>query len=105
MEDLISDLNPLRRIRVEVDDFSGYYISRYLDFDFTRVYDGEQIQEVLCSVKDITEAVLLEDKLAQERDQNDRQIEMLGTILSTEPAMLENFINTAKRRTNDINSA
>lgn len=105
VEDLISDLNPLRRIRVEVDDFSGYYISRYLDFDFTRVYEGEEIKEVLCSVKDITEAVLLEDKLAQERDQNDRQIEMLGTILSTEPAMLENFINTAKRRTNDINSA
>ena len=48
VEDLISDLNPLRRIRVEVDDFSGYYISRYLDFDFTRVYEGEEIKEVLC---------------------------------------------------------
>ncbi|MBR1818669.1 MAG: hypothetical protein IJ780_00855, partial [Neisseriaceae bacterium] len=38
VEDLIDDLNPLHRIRVEVDDFSGYYETRYLDFNFSRVY-------------------------------------------------------------------
>lgn len=105
VEDLISDLNPLRRICVEVDDFSGYYVTRYLDFDFSRVYDGEQITEVLCSVKDITESFLLEDRLAQEREQNDQQIEMLGKILSTDPVLLNNFINTTQRRINDINAA
>ena len=105
VEDLIDDLNPLRRIRVEVDDFSGYYVTRYLDFKFSRVYKDDEIDKVLCSVGDITDAVILEDKLAAEREQNDRQIEMLGTILSADPAMLDNFISTTKRRINDINSA
>lgn len=105
VEDLIDDLNPLRRIRVEVDDFSGYYVTRYLDFKFSRVYSGDEIDKVLCSVADITDAVILEEKLAQEREQNDRQIEMLGTILSADPAMLDTFITTTKRRINDINSA
>lgn len=105
VEDLIDDLNPLRRIRVEVDDFSGYYVTRYLDFKFSRVYSGDEIDKVLCSVSDITDAVILEEKLAAEREQNDRQIEMLGTILSADPAMLDTFITTTKRRINDINSA
>ena len=105
VEDLIDDLNPLHRIRVEVDDFSGYYETRYLDFNFSRVYKGEAIDKVLCSVSDITNAVVLEEKLAAEREQNDRQIEMLGTILAAEPTMLDNFIKTTKRRINDINSA
>ena len=105
VEDLIDDLNPLHRIRVEVDDFSGYYETRYLDFNFSRVYEGEAIDKVLCSVSDITNAVVLEEKLAAEREQNDRQIEMLGTILAAEPTMLDNFIKTTKRRINDINSA
>lgn len=105
VEDLIDDLNPLRRIRVEVDDFSGYYVTRYLDFKFSRVYANDEIDKVLCSVADITDAVILEDKLAAEREQNDRQIEMLGTILSADPALLESFITTTKRRINDINSA
>ena len=105
VEDLIDDLNPLRRIRVEVDDFSGYYVTRYLDFKFSRVYSGDEIDKVLCSVADITDAVILEEKLAAEREQNDRQIEMLGTILSADPAMLDTFITTTKRRINDINSA
>ena len=105
VEDLIDDLNPLHRIRVEVDDFSGYYETRYLDFNFSRVYEGEAIDKVLCSVSDITNAVVLEEKLAAEREQNDRQIEMLGTILAAEPTMSDNFIKTTKRRINDINSA
>ena len=105
VEDLIDDLNPLRRIRVEVDDFSGYYVTRYLDFKFSRVYSGDEIDKVLCSVADITDAVILEEKLAAEREQNDRQIEMLDTILSADPAMLDTFITTTKRRINDINSA
>ena len=105
VEDLIDDLNPLHRIRVEVDDFSGYYETRYLDFNFSRVYEGEAIDKVLCSVSDITNAVILEEKLAQEREQNDRQIEMLGTILSADPTMLDSFIKTTKRRISEINSA
>lgn len=105
VEDLIDDLNPLHRIRVEVDDFSGYYETRYLDFNFSRVYEGEAIDKVLCSVSDITNAVILEEKLAAEREQNDRQIEMLGTILSADPTMLDSFIKTTKRRISEINSA
>ncbi|MDO5687050.1 MAG: ATP-binding protein [Neisseria sp.] len=103
VEDLITDLNPLHRIRVEVDDFSGYFVTRFLDFKFSRVYQGERIERVLVSVADTTEAVMLEDKLAQEREQNDRQIEMLSTILNADPGLLSGFISGTKRRINEIN--
>lgn len=93
---LINDLNPLSRIKVEVNDFNGFHITRYLDFKFSRVYYGKEIERILVSVNDITNAVHLEERLAQEREQNDQQIEMLATILNTDPRLMESFVNTVK---------
>lgn len=93
---LINDLNPLSRIKVEVNDFNGFHVTRYLDFKFSRVYYGKEIERILVSVNDITNAVHLEERLAQEREQNDQQIEMLATILNTDPRLMESFVNTVK---------
>lgn len=101
---LINDLNPLNRIKVEVNDFNGFYITRYLDFKFSRVYYGKEIERILVSVSDITNAVHLEERLAQEREQNDQQIEMLATILNTDPSLMDSFVNTVKSCINRTNS-
>ena len=103
VETLITDLNPLSKIQVEVDDFAGYYVTKFLDFKFSRVYKGEDIDRILVSVADITEAVTLERRLSSEREQNDRQIEMLSSILDSDPALLNSFIKSTKQRVNFIN--
>ncbi|MDO5687198.1 MAG: ATP-binding protein [Neisseria sp.] len=101
---LISDLNPLAKIKVEVDDFGGFHVSRYLDFKFSRVYYGKEIERVLVSVSDITSAVNLEERLAQEREQSDQQIEMLATILNTDAALLQGFTVTVRNCVNRVNA-
>lgn len=101
---LINDLNPLNRIKVQVNDFNGFHITRYLDFKFSRVYYGKEIERILVSVSDITNAVHLEERLAQEREQNDQQIEMLATILNTDPSLMDSFVNTVKSCINKTNS-
>lgn len=103
IEELITDLNPLHKIKVEVDDFAGYYVTKYLDFKFSRVYQGQDIDKVLVSVTDISEAVMLEERLNQEREQNDRQIEMLSSILDSDQSLLNSFIKGTKARINFIN--
>lgn len=103
VEDLIHELNPLNRIHVNVSDFVGGTISRYLDFKFSRVYSGEEITSALVSVVDVTEAVMLETRLEQEREQNDQQIEMLNTILNADESMMNQFIATTQRRIVEIN--
>ena len=105
VEDLIDDLNPLRRVEVKVDDGKGYERTRHLDFKFFRAYNGDQLDKVLCSVNDITDAIVMEEKLEAERALNDSQVALLGSLLAVEPDLLDNFIRTSGQRIENINDA
>lgn len=102
-ERLIADLNPLARIETTVDDLSGYQRTRFLDFKFSRVYSGKDIIRVLVNVSDITDTVKLEQRLLQEREHNDLQIDMLTTILNTDAALITDFISAVHKHTDTIN--
>ena len=98
-ERLIASLNPLVRQKVKIDDKE-----RYLDFNFHRVYHGKDITRVLVNVEDVTNAVLLEEKMEQEREQNDVQLEMLSNILQADRSLLNDFIDNTNQHIQNINS-
>lgn len=104
VEDLIDDLNPLKRLKTQVPSKQGGFNERYLDFSFSRVYKQEDVVRVLVSVMDITQEVQLEKRLENEKAQNDRQMEMLSTIVNTDSSLLDNFISTTLTRINKVNS-
>lgn len=99
-EKLVNDLNPLKKVMLHTDDKSQ---SRYLDFKFSRVYNGDAIDKILVTVQDVTSQVRLEQRLEQERAQNDLQIEMLTTILNVSPAIINDFIYHTKQNIVKIN--
>lgn len=104
-ERLIGSLNPLIRIPMRIANLkTGEERSRYLSFRFNRVYHGKDITRVLVSVTDETDAVLLEQKIEQEREQSDVQLEMLSTLLSADQKMVNDFIKSTKRRNLEINN-
>ena len=98
-ERLIASLNPLIRQKVNIDEKE-----RFLDFNFRRVYHGKDITRVLVNVEDVTDAVLLEQKMEQEREQNDVQLEMLSTILQADRDSLNDFISNTNRHIQSINT-
>lgn len=99
-EQLIDDLNPLRRIHLPGQ---GDEPDRYLRFQFTRAYEGKKIQNVLVSIIDITETVEIEQQLEKERRQNEQQYEMLIKLLRIDPTTLAGFMNNAEEMTQKIN--
>lgn len=99
-EKLIHDLNPLHKIMVHDVDKG----SRYLDFKFSRVYDDSEISRILVNVNDVSEAVKLEQRLEKEKAQNDRQIEMLTTILNVSPRVIGEFIDNTANRIEKMNN-
>lgn len=103
-ERLITDLNPLNRIKISVDDFSGYHATHYVDFAFSRVYQGDNITRVLVTANDVSSTVLLEERLAEEREQNDLQTEMIIAILNTDRALLQSFVHGTQKGIDKINT-
>lgn len=102
-ERLIASLNPLVRCPMNVANTEGERETRYFDFIFTRVYHKDEIARVLVNVSDVTHAVLLENKIQEEREQNDFRMEMLNTILKTDPQLLADFIRNTQERNGNIN--
>lgn len=103
-ERLIGSLNPLIRTPMRIANIkTGEEQNRYLSFRFNRVYHGKDIARVLVNVTDETNAVLLEQKIEQEREQNDIQLDMLSTLLSADQKMVNDFIKNTQRRNIEIN--
>lgn len=103
VEDLVTDLNPLKKLRTQVPTELGGYEERFLDFRFSRVYEEDEVVRILVSVRDISDAVRLEKNLESEKQQSDRQLEMLSTIMNSDPNILQHFIDSTLVRIDNIN--
>lgn len=102
VEELIAELNPLDKVRMtitDVDEFNTYW----LNFGFSRVYEEEEIIQVLVSVSDITESVLLEQRLEKEREQNNEQVELLASLLYIDENDLTQFTHKSAETAEIIN--
>lgn len=105
VEDLIRDLNPLQKVKIMRKGDFGYEEERFLNFKFTRVYQGEEdIVKALVSVTDVTENILLEQQLNEEKEQNDQQIQLINRILQTEKPLMDSFANNSHKRIDTINN-
>lgn len=103
-EKLINDLNPLHKVMLHNSSLETAGDNRYLDFKFSRVYEGKAIARILVNVTDVSDAVRLEQRLEQERAQNDMQIEMLTTILNVQPKIFHEFIENTKAHIDKMNN-
>lgn len=103
-EKLVDSLNPLHKVMLHNNANSQTTDNRYLDFKFSRVYEGKNIVHILVNVNDVSDAVYLEQRLEKERSQNDMQIEMLTTILNVKPKVINEFISNTKQHIEKINN-
>ena len=105
VEELIQDLNPLKQIKTNILADDGTIQTKYLDFNFLRINNeqNDEVNRVFVSVVDVTEAVLLERNLEKVREQHDRELEMIGTILSIDQQHLLSFIANTKQRIDKMN--
>lgn len=102
-EKLIKNLNPLDQIQVNIEDIQGHFVSKYLAFEFARVFKQGEIINVLVSVRDVTSTVMLSREVDRLKAQENEQLEMLTSILHTNSDLLRGFIEKAFKSFNDIN--
>lgn len=107
VEELIQDLNPLKQVMLSYIDENGVGITQFLEFNFLRVMDeaGESVESVFVSVIDVTKEIRLQAQMQKDKEQHDRQIEMISYLLNTDSRQLEHFMSETKvrlERMNDI---
>jgi signal transduction histidine kinase len=101
-EALVTALNPLNQ--VEVRDTENNDNLRYLNFNFNRaVGEDNKISHLLVTVQDVTELVQLTTQLEAAKGQAQIEVEALLKLLSTDPAMLQQFLDNVNKGLAEIN--
>jgi Amt family ammonium transporter len=89
-------LNPLSQIRMDFNLTKTKLLSKYLTFDFRRIYINDSISDIIVSVNDVTEQVTLSRNLEESKEQSKKQMEWLFTILNVDSQMLEEFMTSSE---------
>jgi len=85
----------LTKIELEFDVGSGPF-KKFLAFDFGKIKEKKKTARLIASVNDITERVLLEKNLEETKRENRKKMERLYTVLSIDPTMLKDFVESTK---------
>ncbi len=97
-EKLTRDLNPLRGVEFNFLGNAGLYETRYLDFGFDRIVDETGISGLLVTLRDRTEAVMLEREIRQSEERAGRQVQLLMSLLHAPPDLVRQFISESSEQ-------
>lgn len=99
---LLTQLDPLKDVEVRPPAGGA---SRFLSFQITQVREGASIKELLVTVFDVTQRVLLERELAASQEAARSDVEDLIRVLEHEPVLLQDFLVGARSKLADLNQA
>ena len=104
-EKQILRVNPLQNVELSLERSNGTFETRHLDFRFSRIMEAGEVAQLLVTVADVTDRVLLEQQLKESERTKDRQLSMLLNILHVEPSLLREFIEAANGILQQLNGA
>lgn len=102
-EKLISDLNPLQQVSIQVADGNLGFIKKSLKFTFKRVIEGGSIRRILTTISDITVEVKLKEELAKAEKSQSEQMNLLSVIVNADQLAISSFIKSASKNFKEIN--
>lgn len=101
---LLAQLDPLREVPVRIPPGSRE-TARYLSFQMTQVREAGVVKELLVTVFDTTQKVLLERELAASQEAARSDVEDLIRVLEHEPVLLQDFLVGSRARLADLNES
>lgn len=101
---LLGQLDPLRDVQVTPPARSKEK-PRFLTFQMTQVREQGVVKELLVTVFDVTQKVELERELVATQEAARSDVEDLIRVLEHEPALLQDFLVSARARLADLNQA
>jgi len=101
-EEVLNQLNPVEEVEIFSIKKNKTINSRHLIISFSRIIYENKIASVLINVKDQSETVLMQKKIAETEEKNKRESEQLLSILNVDADQLSDFLIQTKQSINDI---
>ena len=95
-EEVVNQLNPVESVKIFIST-NGVVVTKYLRLSFTRVEREGEIQNILVTITDETESVLLQQHMEESEAKKKQETEYMLDILKVDPTILKDFIENTRR--------
>lgn len=96
-EDVVNQLNPVEQVKIFTES-NGMVHTKYIRLAFTRIENKSgAIQQIMVSVSDETEGVILQQQLEEADEKKKMEMEQMLSILKIDPALLRGFIVNSRK--------
>ena len=102
-EETINELNPLSEIELTFrNNKSMVTDTKFLSFKFKRIFKHKKVNELIATVVNITDQIILQKKLIESESKSKKQMEWLFSILHVDPQLLKDFIDSVQKEIESI---
>ncbi len=95
-EEVVNQLNPVEQVKIFTDQ-DGIINTKYVRILFSRVIRDSEIQNILVTVSDETESVLLQQHIEDAEANKKIETEQLLSILKIDPSLLRGFLFNSRK--------
>ena len=95
-EEVVNQLNPIEEVKIFTDK-DGTVSPKYIQVAFTRILRKGKIQNIMVTVSDETQSVLLRQHLEEAEQKKKQETEQVLSILKIDPAVLRGFLFNTKK--------
>ena len=100
-EDVVNQLNPIEQVKI-YSEKEGLVTTKYIRVNFTRIWRKDKIANIMVTVSDETEAILLQKHLEEAEKKKKQETEQVLSILKIDPSLIRGFLHNAKRTLRSI---
>ncbi|MEO9484745.1 MAG: nitrate- and nitrite sensing domain-containing protein [Ekhidna sp.] len=100
-EEVVNQLNPIDQVKIHTEQ-NGIVATKYIRVEFTRIFRKEKIQNIMVSVSDETESILLQQHLNEAEKKKQQETERVLSILKIDPSILRGFLHNSRKMLKSI---
>jgi len=100
-EEVVNQLNPIDQVKIHTER-DGIVSSKYIRVDFTRIFRKDKIINIMVTVSDETESILLQQHLEEAEKKKQLETERVLSILKIDPSVLRGFLHNSKKMLKSI---
>lgn len=100
-EEVVNQLNPIDQVKIHTEQ-NGIVATKYIRVDFTRIFRKDKIQNIMVTVSDETESILLQQHLNEAEKKKQQETERVLSILKIDPSILRGFLHNSRKMLKSI---
>ena len=100
-EDVVNQLNPIDQVKIHTEQ-NGIVATKYIRVEFTRIFRKDKIQNIMVTVSDETESILLQQHLSEAEKKKQQETERVLSILKIDPSILRGFLHNSRKTLKSI---